>query len=358
MRSGFEVGQPGERLPLVASIGKPVAPAETNRKTALVIGTGTRACALARAASGVGFGCTEPEEPRHALARLEKTARLDLLCLDARGFEAAALLDCGMAADLLDHVRRMQARLVVITDLAGIDPLLAALDEGDTEFLCEPEDADIAALLVLATTRATQPRRGGFCDSTGQSEKMRLEELSEEVRRLTATIERLTGRHRAASEEGSPDRFAGLRTARTVPSMPAHFPAGGAPGRSTQTPDETSPSHAELRALVRARRMRDQFLPADLFGEPAWDMILDLMAARTAGQRVSVSSLCIAAAVPPTTALRWIRHLTDRGIFIRIDDPMDRRRVFIELSESAAEAVSAWALSVRKKGGLLAPGFH
>ncbi|WP_148276646.1 MarR family transcriptional regulator [Sphingobium sp. SYK-6] len=321
-----------------------------------MIGAGTRACALARAASGVGFGCTEPEEPRHALARLDKTARLDLMLLDARGFEAAALLETGVAAGLLDHVRRMQARLVVITDLAGIDPLLAALDEGETAFLCEPEDADIAALLVLAATRATH--RSGFCDSTGQSEKMRLEELSEEVRRLTATIERLTGRHRTASEGGSPDRFAGLRTTRTVPSMPVHFPASGAPARSTQSLDETAPSHAELRALVRARRMRDQFLPADLFGEPAWDMILDLMAARTAGQRVSVSSLCIAAAVPPTTALRWIRHLTDRGIFIRIDDPMDRRRVFIELSESAAEAVSAWALSVRKKGGLLAPGFH
>src|SRR5690606_19580722 len=103
-----------------------------------------------------------------------------------------------------------------------------------------------------------------------------------------------------------------------------------------------------------ARRMRDQYLPADLFADPAWDMMLDLLAARLAGQHVSVSSLCIAAAVPPTTALRWIRQLTDRAIFARIDDPTDGRRVFIELTDTAAEAMLAWVQAVRHNGGLLA----
>lgn len=82
-------------------------------------------------------------------------------------------------------------------------------------------------------------------------------------------------------------------------------------------------------------------------------MILDLMAARLSGQRVSVSSLCIAAAVPPTTALRWIRQLTERGVFARIDDPADGRRVFIELTDNAAEAFAAWTVAVRRHGGLL-----
>ncbi len=84
-------------------------------------------------------------------------------------------------------------------------------------------------------------------------------------------------------------------------------------------------------------------------------MILDLMAARLAGQRVSVSSLCIAAAVPPTTALRWIRQLTERGVFSRIDDPADGRRVFIELTDEAASGFMAWAHAVRRNGGLLPP---
>src|SRR3546814_8312141 len=65
-----------------------------------------------------------------------------------------------------------------------------------------------------------------------------------------------------------------------------------------------------------------------------------LMAAHLSGQRVSVSSLCIAAAVPATTALRWIRALTDHGLFLRQADPSDGRRVFIALSDKAAEAMA------------------
>ena len=130
------------------------------------------------------------------------------------------------------------------------------------------------------------------------------------------------------------------------------------PHRGVEPPGGIMPTHAELRAIIRARRMRDHYLPAELFADPAWDMILDLMAARLAGQCVSVSSLCIAAAVPPTTALRWIRQLTDRAVFARIDDPADGRRVFIELTDSAAQAVLAWVQAVRRSGGVLAGNRH
>jgi hypothetical protein len=44
--------------------------------------------------------------------------------------------------------------------------------------------------------------------------------------------------------------------------------------------------------------MREQFFGPDLFADPAWDILLDLYAARLEQQRVAVSSLCIAAAVP------------------------------------------------------------
>ncbi len=96
---------------------------------------------------------------------------------------------------------------------------------------------------------------------------------------------------------------------------------------------------ARIRAHVRARRMREQLLPADLFADPAWDMLLDLTAARLEGQRVSVSSLCIAAAVPTTTALRWIRTLVSRGFLVRTPDPADARRSFLDIAESAAPLV-------------------
>ena len=77
-------------------------------------------------------------------------------------------------------------------------------------------------------------------------------------------------------------------------------------------------------------------------------MLLDLTAARIEGQPVAVSSLCIAAAVPPTTALRWIKAMTDMGLFERVADPKDRRRIFIELSPRAMEGMLACLRAMKR----------
>jgi DNA-binding MarR family transcriptional regulator len=74
------------------------------------------------------------------------------------------------------------------------------------------------------------------------------------------------------------------------------------------------------------------------------------MAARLEGRTVAVSSLCIAAAVPPTTALRWIRTMTERGLFVRHSDPRDGRRVFIDLSDEAAQAMERWFAATAENG--------
>ena len=63
------------------------------------------------------------------------------------------------------------------------------------------------------------------------------------------------------------------------------------------------------------------------------------LAIATSGMRVPVSSLCIAAAVPATTALRWLKTMTDKGIFLRRADPHDGRRVFVELAPEASIAM-------------------
>ena len=106
-----------------------------------------------------------------------------------------------------------------------------------------------------------------------------------------------------------------------------------------------------LRAMIRARRVRDDYFRADIFGEPAWDMLLDLAAAGVEGRNVAVSSLCIAAAVPTTTALRWIRALCEAGLFERHDDPNDARRAFISLSDEATRAMAAYLAATRATFG-------
>jgi DNA-binding MarR family transcriptional regulator len=89
-----------------------------------------------------------------------------------------------------------------------------------------------------------------------------------------------------------------------------------------------------VRKIILHRRKRERQFASHLLADPGWDMLLDLYAAHHEGQKVSVSSLCIAAAVPATTALRWIKTLEDEGHLVRSQDPYDGRRIFIGISDA------------------------
>ena len=110
--------------------------------------------------------------------------------------------------------------------------------------------------------------------------------------------------------------------------------------RPARSPRPALPDPRLIRQIIRQRQARARFFDGDLFADPAWDMLLDLAAARAEHKRVSVTSLCIASGVPPTTALRWIVLLTEAGLLERVEDERDRRRAFIALTDRAAEAMA------------------
>lgn len=101
------------------------------------------------------------------------------------------------------------------------------------------------------------------------------------------------------------------------------------------------------RRQYRDRRARAALFGDEaLFGEPAWDMLLDLFIAAKERKRVPVTSACIGAAVPTTTALRWLALLEDRGLVVREADASDARRIFVRLSADAyAKMVSYFVRS-------------
>lgn len=98
----------------------------------------------------------------------------------------------------------------------------------------------------------------------------------------------------------------------------------------------------EARARLRSRRARDSFFPSGTFADAPWDMLLDLYAAHYERKRVSISSLCIASAVPATTALRHIRNLENKGYFVREIDCDDGRRIFIRLTVMGLKNLDAY----------------
>ena len=91
-----------------------------------------------------------------------------------------------------------------------------------------------------------------------------------------------------------------------------------------------------VKEILRSRRRREKLFGEELFGEPAWDILLELYAAEQTQQKLSVSSVCYVSAVPPTTALRWIQRLEDEGWLERRDDPFDGRRSWIQLTAKAS----------------------
>ena len=93
-------------------------------------------------------------------------------------------------------------------------------------------------------------------------------------------------------------------------------------------------------AIYRDRAARARELPAELLGEPAWDILLDLFINRRRGQRISVTSACTASQVPPTTALRWIAMLVELGLVFREEDQTDKRRAFVSLSGQGEHTVT------------------
>lgn len=97
-----------------------------------------------------------------------------------------------------------------------------------------------------------------------------------------------------------------------------------------------------VRRVIAARAARRQFFGSDLFADPAWDILLELYALESEQRRTSVSKLCIAAAVPPTTALRWIDRLHTDGLIVRSADHLDGRRVWVSISPSGLNAMKSY----------------
>ena len=250
-----------------------------------------------------------------AADRLDGQPSLGLAWLELGEEDANSALD--LALGRLNHMAEERGTTVIASaPIELVDMVAARLTGRTTEILVDPDDAQRVATLATALSGAVEDR---YVSDVGKDNAVRLRQLSDEMGRIAATLARLS----------------------TGPGSPAVKPS-----------ETTSPSpdvEAEtVRAVIRARRLRARFFSEELFADPAWDMLLDLLQAEIAQLRVPVSSLCIAAAVPATTALRWIKTMTEQGLFVRRADPHDGRRVFVELAPAASDAMRRYFAEIGK----------
>jgi DNA repair protein RadC len=97
------------------------------------------------------------------------------------------------------------------------------------------------------------------------------------------------------------------------------------------------------RTTMRRRILRRQLLGApDLFGEPAWDMMLDLFIHQSVGELVPMSSLGVVADMPHSSALKLIQRLCNAGLLVRVPDARDGRRNFVKIDPDVAHRLRAY----------------
>jgi DNA-binding MarR family transcriptional regulator len=268
---------------------------------------------------------------------------------DARPLGEVVLLDCPVVSgkDLAALARldlraaHSGAHLVVSTSVAALDDVFGCLDQSGPDILVDPSRAE----RVVALGRVLAKLPGLRLRELSEDDRLMLLRLTEQVTQIAERLDRLGGSPRPQPRKDGED------PAFRFESPKARFTEGEDPGerlaRATRPP---LPDPRLVRRIIRQRQLRARFFDGDLFADPAWDILLDLTAARAEHARVSVTSLCIAAGVPPTTALRWISQMVEAGLLERQEDEIDRRRAFIALSDRAADAVARYFAELGSAG--------
>lgn len=117
-------------------------------------------------------------------------------------------------------------------------------------------------------------------------------------------------------------------------------------GEDSSRPPSRHDLMINIRSIIRGRNRRAEFLDSKLFADPTWDMLLDLTLARLEGVAVPVSSACAASQVPYTTALRYVQQLVETGMVRRWKDPLDQRRVLLELEDRTLDAMIGYVAAI------------
>ncbi len=239
-------------------------------------------------------------------------------------------------SEIVRYLENHRSTALVWTDMDGLEEAYALLPQRQCHFLVDATDGEAMPILAGAYGRGAMER---LHDRNREVEFGSLHRISDELAEFARTLSRMADNDRSGS--GVSDKPVSFRPA----------PVGGFQPFPTRDVEKagTAINAKAIRETIKLRRLRDSFFDAELFADPAWDILLDLMAARLEQRNVSVSSLCIAAAVPPTTALRWITAMTESGMLIRRQDPDDARRVFIILADEVAAKVGDYFAAAHRQ---------
>ena len=144
------------------------------------------------------------------------------------------------------------------------------------------------------------------------------------------------------------------RSVRSSLSSPAfHFDDADQRAQAL-TPEQRQTLRDEAMREQMRRGLRRTLFEPNLFGEPAWDILLALYVIDDVERRLNIAQLTAITHVPLTTALRWLAHLEDQDLVSRSIAPADHRMVLIELTDFGRRAMEAYLGRAQDAAALLA----
>lgn len=92
-------------------------------------------------------------------------------------------------------------------------------------------------------------------------------------------------------------------------------------------------------ALREARRLRAEFFPRIPFGNPNWDVMLDLFIQEMNGFRTSLDHLALTGDLPAPTVYESIHELVRLGLIDRTPDRFDNRVMWLSLTVTGRQGM-------------------
>lgn len=276
--------------------------------------------ALGTALTDEGYHCLQASAAEGALKLLDRTPEIDVIISDIRmpGMSGIELLKVIRER----FAERAWLQVIFVTGHATLENTVAALRLDAVDFLYKPVRREqLLASLAKAMTKVHEYKHLSEKFSEGRD---RLEQLTEEARQLANML-------------GSIQRI-------PLPSVSHNGPV------QSKLADETDlPNKERMLELLRTRDIKTRYFTDQLFIDPAWHMLLDLMENHLLNRRVPVSALYIASGVSPATAARRLDEMEQAGLIKRMLDPNDGRRQFAHLSERSLELMMSYLSTLHKQ---------
>lgn len=265
--------------------------------------------ALSAALKNDGLKCEMANTVAGALSILENSTSIELVISDIKMPDMDGI-------ELLKHIRenyrdRPWLQVTFITGYATLENSVSALKLAATDFLYKP----VRRQALLKSTRyalkkATIVKRELHFMTQG---KTHLDRLAEELQNIKTLL------HPIVVE---PDR----------------------------EPTEKRPLNGRVKplakdrllTLIQSNEIKKRLFKDDLFSDPAWNMLLDLMQHSLMGKDVAVSSLYYSSGVPIATASRRLAEMERAGLVARMPDPSDKRRHFVRISQTAYNMIEQY----------------